>query len=509
MRRQRGSADPRLVEVELVEAPDALAELAAERDRATGAGAVRVPVPPPRDEPVAPRARRSGPGRRLRVVGIVTLALVVVGAIGSNRVLSQREAARQVGLAAHPWILPTLDGPLEQVWQVEGTGLVAEGEGVVVLADPMALGEVRALDAATGEVLWVREGAGEVCTGTQERPDELGPPSEAANLSPDYLVCLPPGNYMRDHRPPGPDLVTPITVLHPTLGDELAVLGVAGTPLTWDVVGGDILVTFVTADAAVGIGRWDVDAGEQVWSFRSEAGVMPEGLFGEWAHLLHDGVVQVTTSRSAFAVSVETGDRVPDGEVAFEPERLNAALPDGAVVEWLDDRTSAGAGRVLGSDGSTRFEFDGVPWLAWRSDGSIPEVLVIQRSGSGGLAGLDAVTGEQRWTIATSQRPTPLLQIEGVVIATAGETAMAIDLVRGKVLWEAGVAATAGPAALTDGEVVILPVRDGWDSSLVALQLRSGLELWRSPVPLGVRELHAVPDGTVLLLSPNGITAYR
>ena len=43
MRRQRGSADPRLVEVELVEAPDALAELAAEHDRRT-AGSGPVPA---------------------------------------------------------------------------------------------------------------------------------------------------------------------------------------------------------------------------------------------------------------------------------------------------------------------------------------------------------------------------------------------------------------------------------------------------------------------------------
>jgi outer membrane protein assembly factor BamB len=506
MRRQRGSADPRLVEVELVEAPDALAELAAEADRRSGRVAP-APDPRPRAATVVAPSRR-GPGPRLRTLGVMVLAVLVVAAIGANRVLSQREAARQIDLAAHPWILPRLDGPLSQVWQVEGPGLVAEDEGVVVLGDPLGSGVLRALDTATGEVLWSRERPGEVCRGTQEGPDEIGPPSEAANLTPDYLLCMPLGHYMRDHRPPAPDLVTTITVLHPTLGDELSQLEVAGTPLTWEVVGGDLLVTFVTHDAAVGIGRWDVGAREQVWAFESEPGVMPQGLFGEWQHVVHDGVVQVTTEQVAFAISVETGEQVPPEGAVFDPERVRATLPDGALVEWIDDR-SLGVGRVLGPDGSPRFEFDGVPWFARRSDGSVPEILVIQRPGSGGLAGLDAVTGEQRWSLATAQRPTPLLQIEGVMIATAGETATAIDLNRGTRLWETPVATTAGPAAVTDGEVVILAVQEGWESSLVALQLRSGLELWRSAVRPGVRELHATPDGTVLLLSPGGITAYR
>ena len=446
------------------------------------------------------------------MIGIVVVAALVGVTIASNRVLSQREAARELELAAHPWILPTLEGPVHQVWQVEGPGLVAEGEGVVVIGDLLGSGELRALDTATGDELWSRVRPGEVCRGVQEGPDDVGPPSEAANLDPDYLLCMPVGNYLRDHRPPAPGLVTTIAVLHPTRGEELSTVEVAGTPLTWDVVGsGDVLVTFVTHEAAVGIVRWDVGARLLVWSFESEPGVMPQGLYGEWQHLVHDGVVRVTTEDVAFAVSVETGEAVSPDDAApvTDPERVRASLPDGGAVEWVDDRGVDGVGRVLAPDGSTRFEFDGIPWLAWRSDGSVPEILVVQRPDSGGLAGLDAATGEQRWTLATPQRPTPVLQIEGTVIATAGERATAIDLRRGTSLWEAAIATTVGPAAVTDGEVVILPVRNGWESSLVALQVRSGLELWRSPVRPGVQELHATPDGTVLLLSPSGITAYR
>ena len=509
MRRQRDDAEPRLVEVELVEEPGPLAELAADYDRRFGRAASEPePAGPAVGSSDAPRGRRVRRGARLRVLGISVAASLVVVTVGVNLVVSQRESARRVEFAQHPWILPTLDGPPREVWQAEAPGLVAESEGLIVTAEEIGTSEVLALYTGTGEVAWSWAGDAprERCSGVWEGPSGTLP--GALDLGPDLLVCVPLGNYFRDHRPPEPGFAVTMTVLHPATGEVLATPQIDGTPLTWDLVGGDLLVSYVTHDAAVGIERWDIGVHGRVWAYRSVPGVMPQGLFGQWEHSVQDGALQVVTDEAAFAVSVATGEEVSGTPVPSE--EMRAALPDGSAVEWTyDRRLFDGAGRVLAPDGTPRFEFDGIPWLALRSDGSVPDVLVVQRDGSGGLVGLDAVTGAERWAIETSQRMTPVLQIDGVAVGVVGETAIAIDLARGSRLWRTGIAPTPRAAVLTDGDVVILPVREGRETSLVGLELRAGVEVWRIPVRSNVLELHPAIDGTVLLLTPNRIIAYR
>ncbi len=506
MRRQRDDAEPRLVEVELVEEPGPLADLAADHDRRFGSAARE----PTAAGPSARRPERWRQGGRLRVLGISVVASLIVVTVGVNIVLSQREAARRVELAQHPWILPALDGPPQEVWQAEVPGLIAESEGVLVTAEPTGAGEVRALDTGTGEVLWTWAGdePREPCAGVH---GSSGTPNATADLDPDHLVCVPLGNYFRDHRPPEPGTTVTITVLDPVSGAVVARPEIDGSPLTWDPVDGDLLVTFVTHDAAVGIARWDLGGRGQLWTHASAPGVMPQGLFGRWEHSVAEDSVLISTDDVAYVVSVDTGQLVstPTFEVTG-PDVMSAALPDGSTVEWTyDRRLFDGEGRVVAPDGTTRFEFNGTPWLASRSDGSVPDVLVVQRDGAGGLLGLDAITGEQRWVYYAVQRYAPVIQVEGVAIGVVGETAIAIDITRGNRLWQTEIASTRGPAVATDGDVVIMPVRDGWETWLVGLRTRSGDEVWRIPVRSNVAELHPALDGTLLLLTSNRIIAYR
>lgn len=505
MRQQRGDAESRLVEVELVDEESPLAVVAAEHARRFGLEP-RDPAPAAADDAPSGGGRAS---RRLRVLGIAVVAALVAITIGANVVASQREAARQAELAGHPWILPAVDGPLQEVWQVEGPQLLAESPGLVVASD--LRGAVTAIDTATGRALWTWEGTEqrERCAGVQETDEQPA----GAGLATEYLVCLPESDYFLDHRPPVPGAVAAVTLLDPVTGDVLGRADIEGTPLAWDVVGDHLVVTFVRSDAAVGIVRWDPQAGRQVWDFASDPGLMPDGLYSEWGYLLRDGVVHVVSGETAIAVAVESGEQVASDTGAFRraAELNRTVLADGGTVEWRrDDVGEDGSGRVVEPDGSARFEFEGIPWRALRSDGSAPGVFVVQRAGSNGLVGLDARSGERLWrTVAGRERPWPVLQTGGIVVAVGGGTAAAIDLRDGERVWTLEVAPTPGPAVVTDGTVVLLPVREGWETSLVAVDLASGTELWRIPVRSGVMELYPAADGTVLLVTPNRIIAYR
>jgi outer membrane protein assembly factor BamB len=105
------------------------------------------------------------------------------------------------------------------------------------------------------------------------------------------------------------------------------------------------------------------------------------------------------------------------------------------------------------------------------------------------VRGLDLRTGRMRWTRpyagTSTLRATAL--VDGVMLLDNGVTVTALDVRSGTDRWHAAVDAGALDAAvLTDGEVVLLPVRtDGGALRLVAREIADGTVAWRSDVPAG------------------------
>lgn len=137
------------------------------------------------------------------------------------------------------------------------------------------------------------------------------------------------------------------------------------------------------------------------------------------------------------------------------------------------------------------------------------------------LSILDATTGEVRATIAETGPARQILSLDGIAIVYSCEESakpakakrrpkpdkseeqgslFAIDGATGKILWRKAVSAIRGISlAAGDGRVVFQ------GDNLVALDLKSGKELWRTkPQDAAIRTLVLV-DGAVVLLSSKGV----
>ncbi|WNB86098.1 PQQ-binding-like beta-propeller repeat protein [Cellulomonas sp. ATA003] len=207
------------------------------------------------------------------------------------------------------------------------------------------------------------------------------------------------------------------------------------------------------------------------------------------------GSVTVAT----FAVDLATGEEL-DAEVeSGRPHPYEEhALPGGARATWAwrPDRAS-GRGQVSGSAART-YPLPGPPLRPTLTDGDDRGVLVVRTAQRERLRGLDLRSGRIEWS-----RPTPAASspagpratalVDGVMLLDDGAGVTALEVRTGDDLWRRGVDADAtdGPA-LTDGDVVLLPVRDGDVLDLVAHRIADGTVVWRAAAPEGTVALRVV-----------------
>ena len=169
---------------------------------------------------------------------------------------------------------------------------------------------------------------------------------------------------------------------------------------------------------------------------------------------------------------------------------------------------------MLEPDGTVRFEVKGTPWWFGRADGSAADLVLVQQQGSAGEAAqgyqvvaLDAATGDTLWSVPDLE-VTPIALIDGIAL-TSGAMAGAIDIRSGRQLWRLPVDESVYVGALTDGELVLVPVREAGILRLVALTVRTGTEAWRMPLPVGTSEVSLTRGRLVLVTTGTEIIAYR
>lgn len=497
---RRGWADS-LVEVELWEAADS-------------------PGPEAPDAPDAPdvtddRDRRRA--RTLRWVGLAVAAGLVVTMVSMTAIDARRDAARAADLAELAWVLPPLEPPLTEVWRSPGGWTVAQTADVMVVGGHER--GTRALDLTSGEVLWTYGGTGsEVdCAALLDyREVRIDESSDA-----EFVYCASIVGY--EVGTPTPEVAVPVDFVEIATGAQSAPLVVDGFVVMTDVVDGDLLVTYVDASAALRVVRWDPRSGE-VWSYRSAPGLAPDGAVVDFFALeavepgagdptrlsygIAEGAVRLTDE---IALDLTTGEQVPVPAVAAAPFGYVQPLADGGSVEvrygMSSTREWSEAGRVLNSDGSLRFEIEGSPWFAWQTDGSDADVLTVFRP-DGGIAGLDPGTGESRWTAAETAGMAPTFVLEGVQVLVGSRGVIALGVGDGVQRWHAEDPAVWNGMAATDGTVVLVQSDGGAGQELVALDLRTGVEAWRTALPGSYWQI-SHGGGNLLLVGDEEIVALR
>lgn len=432
-----------------------------------------------------PRSRRRA--RALRVLGAALVVLVVAGVLVVDLVQAREQRLRLEAVAGLPGVLDSLAEPLTVRWRADGWLGVQVGLVGVVQGDT---GGGRAVDLVTGEVLWTRPSTGETCW-------PVGPAGH------EHLACLSAVAFSGET--PGGQPVG-LGVLDPATGAEVAALTVQGRYVGWEAVDGDLVLATALGDGRLQVVRWEVPSGRVVWEMTSREPAFAEGPLGLRSWSSSDSVLTVSTDAGTIAVSLASGDQVaPDGAAPGDGAQ-EVVLADGATVTWSTD---AEAGAVLEADGTLRFRLPG-PVLAPRvDDGSAPGLLVVGDLETGGLAGIDATTGEQRWSTPGVGGFALLVRDGGLLLADPGGLRL-IDLTDGSATWST-------PAAdgwafwhetITDGTRV-LTLEDGTEGPvLVARRIADGTAVWRLDVPPDTRGLAAVGSDGVLLHTDSGLVGY-
>lgn len=496
--RPRSSFDLDAVDVLLVEDEDA--DVAADEvttllhELAADSLAWRATWPGEPERPSALEAvvdRPEPPGLAVRLARryrrrAVACAVLALGVGATTSVVDARQAAaRAAAFAAMPAVLAAAPGPPSVAWRVPGR-VVSDEDDRLLVVDGATL---RAVDPATGNALWTAsDEAGRAasvggCFAVDEslRPDRA--PADDGGGPRDLVACVaaaPVGGPAS-----GAETGARVVVVDSTTGRTRHAVTTDGAPLLVEPVGRDLLVAAARSDGRVRVTRWDLAAGAPAWDRVSPQPVLTGGA----ADVVERRARSLTVN--AFAVDLASGDEIDAAAERRRPYPYGEAiLPGGARASWSwRDGGTFRLGRVAGGDASASYTLPGPPLRPRVTDDSDAGVLVVRPARGDRLRGLHLRTGRLRWTQpypATSSLHATAL-VDGVLLVDDADTVTALDVRTGTSLWRARVEPTAtGGAAITDGEVVLLPLREaGGALQLVAHRIADGAVRWRARMAPG------------------------
>ncbi|MCU1432852.1 MAG: hypothetical protein JWP95_1957 [Actinotalea sp.] len=481
------SLDDRMVEVELLDGPDAAEAdvtdpttvAAPTRGGTHGATLSRAEdlVAGPPDDRVARGPRRRGVFHAC--VLVVVLAVVVSANLGEQASQERRDAA----LAAMPGIVPPIAGPLEALWEhPAGRGSVVVDD-VLLTEDPVERPSVYgAVDLATGRALWeVRRGPGglvEWCGGAL-----VGDGVRTA-------LCWGAGTVVDPAT--GDSVPAPATIMGLSLADGSVVFSRAmdvpsagyGTIGT-DLVAGDLegrILTVRRLDPVTGEERWTVGVPLEVPG--------ADGMSRAFVEVSHGFVV--VRGPTAVVLSADDGAelgrwnaRVDTSGQLWDLSGASISTSDRGFGVWTEvsDTSATGRGAWFDRDGHEVLEISGTAVEPRVTDGSTPEVLLVAPHLGTEVEGVDLTTGETLWSVDL-RGGRVLMRRDGAVVLSDGRQVASIDLRTGHERWARDVEGLRPDAgSVTDGHrVVVVAVRDGvW--VLEAVDLDTGDVAWTQAAP--------------------------
>ncbi|WP_258724685.1 PQQ-binding-like beta-propeller repeat protein [Cellulomonas sp. NS3] len=437
---------------------------------------------------------RRVPGRAWAVTAtVVALGVGVVGAVEWRA--DRAQAAR---LAGTDGLTVSLAEPLAEVWRAPRQGVVGVVGDVAVLHGGTNQG-VLGVGVRDGETRWEQPvgGAG-WCWLERLGPDDrrFGPwsaPPARLEAGEAVLGCA-------DSRSGGIDEQgTEVTVLDPAEGGVLRRFEVSGpgTGSTSDVDDG-VASLGLDDEGRVVAGRWDLLTGERTWAYVGprvdlDSQGVGSSISGD-TMTVASGAVSVTLDAWTGEVVGTEGSTRP---VVQELDRL--PLADGGVAV----STAIGEERfeivVQDEDGEQRFLTGGYALRPVADDGSAPQTLLLSSPKRPGIMAVDARTGDELWRSRVSSWQVAVLA--GLVILRDEQRLTALDARTGATVWtREDPAPETGVRFVTDGRVLLMPVRGDGGTDLLARVAETGRELWRAPAPVAEGYLEALPDGRVLVI---------
>ncbi|GAA2726779.1 outer membrane protein assembly factor BamB family protein [Cellulomonas aerilata] len=464
-------------------------------------------------------ATTSGRPHRRRVRLAVGAALVgVVGVVG---VVDQWQArSRAAALRDVPGLLLPLPAAPTEVWRRDdASSVLGVSAGRLVLGTSDGLAGV---DATHGTEAWRVDGDGLWCTAV---------PTAGRAAFDGSSRALESG-------PPGGDLALCVGVTVPDdlgAGDTSAGSGPGSVVMTVDLRAGEVLhrldlpgrlvhalphegdAVYATevGGLTLHVVRWDPTSGVVRWRYASREGFVSPS---SGVRMESDGGVLTLAAPDSIALDLATGLEVPQPprrppETSIEERELT----DGTVVrttyDWTDATSST---EVLAAGGETLYALDEAVLLPGVDADTRNAVLLVQHD-EGGVSALDPRTGAEVWALPDLDGESAVVEVGGVlVVLSATGRAVGLDVGDGTVLWEQPVGSSLPTSGLTDGDVVLLglPGRDAEGpagTDLVALDVRSGTERWRTALPprtrhvtsVGGRVVAATDEGLVVLAAPD------
>lgn len=445
--------------------------------------------------------------RRLWWTGVGVIVVLVAAVVVTNVTEARRAAERRAALADLGWVLPALDGPLHEVWRLEGGWVMGETPDAILVSDPSGDGGLQAIDTDTGRARWSITGTTGYCwttsatAGLQLSADQLPDPG--------LIICE--GMAQDASTTTG----SAVTSYDSATGARLATVRIEGSVMMTSVLGDRYLAGSTLDDGALLITVADLRTGETAWTYRTSPEWAASTLSGGWQITSDDEIVYLDGPED-LALSLSTGEVVTGREPP--PQTVTWTMADGSAVVVSVDGSNVSQVRseVLDADGSVQFAFDGWPMNLYGHFDN--QVFLVEEfgdtypHGSAGteMVALDPGSGAELWRRADDGSSQPLVALDGVAVLWSPSSATAIDMTSGEVLWLRPVDSLVyfqGP--VTDGDAVLLADRVDGELGLTAVDLRTGDDVWRMSAPADLTAVAVTSTGVVLMSTSDGLIAYR
>jgi outer membrane protein assembly factor BamB len=417
-----------------------------------------------------------------------------------------------------------LDGPVRVLWRLPGAHERPQDvDGLLVVPARGSRGatDVVALDPLTGAETWR----------TPVGPPDGAPDAGAGCEAPAAPAGAGPGSrvvacVVADDTDTA-DVVGIGTVTYPTR-TRLVVLDAArGMVLRDDVVppttsaaalGPDLLLAHVDEDGYARLARTDPRDGTARWSFRSPRPLERDELGQRSASVTTDGETVVLDAGPVWLLDPD-GAPLRAWAEADEPELGSGGvrlLPGRGLVVRARVDDGLWVGQVHDVRTPRSFPIDGYPASVWPDDGSLDDVLLVERGGGTGSRAYDAATGRVLWALPETPYASQIV-LDGRVIRLERDSVRAVDGRTGEVVWFRPLERAGQRSIVTDGRVVVVgdPGRR-LAGGVTAFGVEDGRERWSAELgtdaylfATGHHLMGVVPDGLVVLGHPRDDAALQ